>query len=134
MDNKSKALGYLIGKQIAGMRRVTKEPVAYLYNGVRLPKLPETELPYLVIGKLMNADGSIAGYQLFAFETAKTANVNGLVGGLGIPDKYYVTSEMPEWHFGIKTQLIPPIWANYDILNNDGELYLAASEPIPVYE
>ena len=26
------------------------------------------------------------------------------------------------------------IWANYDILNEDGTLYLAATDPIPVYE
>lgn len=27
-----------------------------------------------------------------------------------------------------------PMWANYDVLNADGSVYLAASDPIPVYE
>lgn len=27
-----------------------------------------------------------------------------------------------------------PIWANHDILSEDGAVYLAASDPIPVYE
>ena len=25
-------------------------------------------------------------------------------------------------------------WANYDIFNEDGSVYLAASDPIPIYE
>jgi hypothetical protein len=27
-----------------------------------------------------------------------------------------------------------PLWTSHDILNEDGTVYLAASEPIPVYE
>jgi hypothetical protein len=26
------------------------------------------------------------------------------------------------------------IWVNYDILNTDGSVYLAATDPIPIYE
>jgi hypothetical protein len=32
------------------------------------------------------------------------------------------------------SSVLRPIWANHDILHEDGTLYLAASEPVPVHQ
>lgn len=46
--------------------------------------------------------------------------------------------DAPEWEdYGVGTYIAhfdSILWSNYDIFNESGELYLEASEPIPVYE
>jgi hypothetical protein len=52
MDKTSLTLGWLVGRRIAGQRTKQKTPIAYLYNGVQLPPLPEWDrekYPYAVI-------------------------------------------------------------------------------------
>lgn len=53
MDKTSLTLGWLVGRQIAGQRRaVEKQPIAYLFNGVQMPPLPEWDremYPYAAI-------------------------------------------------------------------------------------
>ena len=145
MDNKSQTLGYLVGKQIAGMRRVTTEPVAYLYNGVRLPKLPEfgAEYPNKVVS-VHTADDGNTYYRCVGLPMKKQVIVNsdgepmfnGLSGSTVFPGYKF---DGTEW-VDNKILFVYPIWADYDIYyaSNAGDLagtlYLAASEPIPVYE
>lgn len=110
-----------------------KEPVAWLYNGVRLPKLPEWDketYPYAVLVE----HNSATPYWLAVSTTAFVNNL-GLCQVKGdcrvFPFKNDVWGEI-ETFSGLSIPL--PFWTNTDFLNRDGTLYLAASEPIPVYE
>lgn len=117
-----------------------KEPIAYLYNGVRLPKLPEWDrgvYPYAVIVVLSNgtyrllctAEQVTHVYSEFILISNTTANYTfisyDLVDG--------------EWEQVNKGAMVPAIWTNHNLYYHEteeeaGELYMAASEPIPVYE
>lgn len=141
MDTNYISLGMLVGRQIIGMRKVAeKEPVAYLYNGVRLPKLPEMAYPFMIIS-LNHSTNEYAAYAL-------SNEVHGEKFGFQL---YYMSAapydcyrvENGEWAFWFaqedgnlnsnpKTHTI--VWADHDIIDADGSVYLAASEPVPVYE
>lgn len=110
---------------------VNREPIAYLYNGVRLPKLPEwdrgvypfavifasgafwimTELPY--ISSEGNTYALSAQYKIYTVQ-------NG---------EYVLKSSSSGVQVGSA-----PIWSNSDLYNSNGTLYLEASDPVPVYE
>ena len=159
MDNKSKALGYLIGKQIAGMRRVTKEPVAYLYNGVRLPKLPELTQEeketyrYMYIAYSLSAFAGIGYWLLLSpvpvyahpFWDDYNISSNGVIANAM---RYELPADGSTWEYkgiiGKIDHVLSPRWCNSDmyLLAEDGDgnwtvtdtVHLPASEPIPVYE
>ena len=108
----------------------------YSYNGTILPALPEWDkekYPYatlyegglyifgsalctLVVGeKPCGYDYAPYGsYECFYYDSA---------GGWGEFRVCYGISNIHQ-----------PIWVNYDLYDNSGELYMGASEPIPVYE
>ena len=129
-----------------------KEPVAYLYNGVRLPKLPEWDrvaYPYAVISvytKEFSGSGIAVGdYDLCLCKRPLTYNGKDITQGAN--DYYLVYRYSPGnaesgWVYDGEYDLEEVIyldgsdvtWANPDILHTDGTVYLAASEPIPVYE
>lgn len=117
-----------------------KEPIAYLYNGVRLPKLPEWDrgsYPFAYIA--VSSDG---GYGFCYRTTAKTVIDGGHAGiDLTFDGAWYLLSEdKTKWESYGARILGTVVWANYDVYYSDsveevgGTLYLAASEPIPVYE
>lgn len=135
---------YFLGRRIAGQRRKRERvPVAYLYNGVRLPGLPEWDrvaYPYAVIvhgnsiyglycstepaycksGSLINKGGVYAPYLYFGHYDTK-----GWVGGNVVN-----TSDMT-------FMVDKPIWSNHDMIDvasANGTVGLAASEPVPIYE
>lgn len=126
---------------------VGREPVAYLYNGVRLPKLPVVK--GLEFAFLDNEGGGWYGLYLspklpivkqlptdYGDNTGDwLCNITGGQRWRHDPNiKAWVlkenleTDEKPIWSFG------QGFWASHDIYNEDGTLYLAASDPIPVYE
>lgn len=137
--NTTESKYYLLGQAVrmrlmAGMR----EPVAYLYNGVRLPGLPETELPYLVI--ILNEDDG--NYYLGCFDYKKTAYADGKVSFTSfMADELYVSAN-GRWTVSdatfTGTRLA--VWVNYDLYytegieNVGGTLCLAKSDPVPVYD
>lgn len=112
----------------------------YLYNGIELPALPNIDLPYAVIGY-----GAVGVYNLYCSSTPFAAYVrNEATGAMGISNSgtemvHYQcdtvrgsgkwTEQQP-----ITANLAGADWTNTDILNPDGSLYLAASDPIPVYD
>lgn len=119
---------------------VKKEPIAYSYNGVILPKLPEWDrevYPYAVLQDNGNYHrltisskpiyGKASGDKVY-FSTG--SNAEGRTWELYPGDT--------EWDEGWWTPsvlvLVPVLWANHDVLYEDGNLYLAKSDPIPVYE
>lgn len=113
----------------------------YLYNGVELPALPEWDkekYPYAVI-----VDHTTQ-YSLVITSTAVVVSASGY-------SLRHPSGNLTSFYIG-NTKLIRPgernwgefnfsstslysgkaFWANFDILDEDGSLYLAASEPIPV--
>lgn len=128
-----------------------------LYNGAVLAKLPEwdkTTYPYAMIVMSNPTTSAIFGNQawLYCFKTAhhKTAfdeDANDYkfafeagetylesyinVGAGSLSDKDFPTpTEKIRTEFYIFSPDVD--WSNYDIQNNDGSLYLAASAPIPL--
>ena len=136
-------------------RKVFREPIAYSYNGVILPKLPEWDrekYPYVVIMQSISSTEyvaqalaaplytedtvSLAGKPLFHLYYDESHFLQSAIDETGIWKKWY---ELPSSYLthrleydGTTENVL--VWANHDILNEDGTLYLAASEAIPVYE
>jgi hypothetical protein len=134
-----------------------REPVAYLYNGVRLPKLPEWDketYPYACIQQSWTDryDFYISSKPLYVAQYDDISNrgryfLENLKG-----TTYWQCrsgAEMVKWESGVlvpfpyETLIVydPEMptryaltWTNHDILKSDGSVYLAASDPIPVYE
>lgn len=128
-------MGWLVGRMIAGMRG-KREPVAYLYNGVRLPKLPEWDKETYPYAYLEYADKASTLYCV-----KSTATVGD--GYLWFPnDTEGIRCVLLLEKWGGYSDYSPSsinadriIWANVDVLNYaDGSVWLAASDPVPVYE
>lgn len=146
MDKASMTLGWLVGRQIAGQRKaVEKQPIAYLFNGVQLPPLPDWDketYPYAVIHSAVSG----GGYYLYLHSDTPSVHVESSAGELwyGTPNATTISMHVypsfeTEWKYqltygGASAMLKQVVWANHDILNSDGSVYLSASDPIPVYE
>ena len=125
-------------------------PVAYLYNGLRLPKLPEycrDSFPYVAI-IVIERTGSIS-----LRATKEPLKIRrDTTGGIGatIYPPYRISSllETGEWSKGLEQETEGSVdyryfhWSNHDILYDDdyfdadkaGTTFLEATDPIPVYE
>jgi hypothetical protein len=114
--------------------------VGYSYNGTVLPELPEwdkTVYPYAYIQMWDTGTQLVllADYEMVINDAGKWAikPVNGHV-------TYNYSTSDSEWFKpfipgGLPVPRVEFIkWANFDILNEDGSVYLSASAPIPVYE
>lgn len=144
-------MGLILGQFSSPLPEAQKEPVAYLYNGVRLPKLPEWEgydyvfvanknSPYLiastvplVVGYKMTTEG-VGEHWSFSFPDAGSSlrcylRSDGTWGGINNSHDDY---ESGATTFGTP----PPMWSNYTIYDRDtGEVLMEASpDPVPVYE
>ena len=141
-----------------------KEPVAYLYNGVRLPKLPEWDkekYPYAVLERyIYPTDGTevlvdkttlTCSPAPFTYEAQYDSDVIASRPTAGDTAAYmecHIDHLQGETNWGEKKvynlsymeapfiSIHPlPYWTNSDIIRNDGNgVWLAASEPVPVYE
>lgn len=142
MDKTSMTLGWLVGRQIAGQRRTQeKQPIAYLYNGVQLPPLPELDrekYPYAVIQHFQ--DGAIL-YLTDARPYSYVLNdgVTVAIRADGETKSYSLRSLADEWDTHIVNSYMyfygtEFIWTNTDILYADSTVAFSASDPIPVYE
>lgn len=120
---------------------VTREPVAYLYNVVRLPKLPEwdkTEYPYAMISNEVLNSVVFTAYAERPSTNMATI-VNPYDTDIPLVHSFLSTDgkswgELTEGRLGTEGQNSLPFWANFDVIHGDGTTYLAASEPVPVYE
>ena len=109
----------------------TAEPVAYLYNGIPLPVLPEWDKgsePYAVIFRNGQKD-----YGFWTGASPITITDSGKVSALTAE---YRTAT--RWQWSEKSRPLSatnaPLWANYDVYASDGKtLLLAASDPLPLY-
>lgn len=132
------------------------EPVAYLYNGVRLPKLPEwdkSKYPYVFIfyNDVQNlyvlrfgTENVEYGYFLYTI-TADMKEVYEwgwkLPEGAEYANCTYKEANSDNWseikEYGqeyFPHVDLPIVWTANDILNvEDGTVYAKATDPIPVY-
>lgn len=118
--------------------------VAYSYNGTVLPALPDEGYKYAFIYPKYSY--GIHTYHLYLFSEIKygsDGNGKWCVGKEGSSVSYFYTVETPEngWaHRGYweTSALICNVdnlmWANFDVLNEEGTVYLPANSPVPVYE
>lgn len=107
---------------------VGREPVAWLYNGVRLPKIPS------VAGYEYNAVLVDSGtYYAIARTSAISAQSDsGLYTSVVTP-----SYKMQDGGWVSYVPFVPAviIWANHDVIATNGtDVFLSASDPIPVYE
>lgn len=143
---------FLSGMASAAASRgvLRREPIAYLYNGVQLPGLPEWDketYPYALIvvnpepfavvpyTKVLASKFPFVwmdyGFTAFANSSQTDSYVHSVINeGETEWSEVITVSQNGVSTNGEETV----IWANHDILNEDGSLYLAASEPIPIYE
>lgn len=119
---------------------VGREPVAYLYNGVVLPKLPEWDRETYPYAMIRCSQTDSAKYML---EVSASAIAFDALPAEGVridpPSAQYATRddgwelssmrETAEYFFNNDTIR----WTNHDFFYADGTLYLAASDPVPVY-
>lgn len=96
---------------------------SYLYNGIELPALPETDKPYAVIFR-----GVTGAYYLKLSDTAITTDSDG-----NAVNPQYIANGTESWSENtVITVTGEVIWANYDVYTTDGTLYLSATDPVPV--
>ena len=160
---RSSVMGLILGQFSSPLPEVKKEPVAYLYNGVRLPKLPEWDrekYPYAVITVANYADGNIARLHFFKSYVYKSHHTSSGYGWEGITVtsdscRYDCKSVQDGWVLGetftdnhniIACENIQPepktnaAWGNIEFVCQTDYVYpvgtviLTPSEPIPVYE
>lgn len=133
MDKTSMTLGYLVGHRIAG-QRTKKTLVGYSYNGTVLPAPPERDKETYPYAYLVSAF-----ITLFVF-SSKPLVVNSQI--LRTTEKTQVIKYSTDGE--IVQQYEPdadvsvfderPFWSNTDVIYKDStDVYLAASDPIPVY-
>jgi hypothetical protein len=110
----------------------------YSYNGIVLPALPEwdkTAYPYALISDR---------HTLYLFDRVEYGYTNIGAWSFSLSNGYDTSTydhELAEWGAVIKRnfKLVTVYgnsfkWANFDVLNEDGSVYIAASDPVPVYE
>ena len=142
---------FLLGKLLRRNLMAAKgEPVAYLYGGVRLPKLPEWDkvaypYAYIVDWHLISEsipEGAITLYLCSSpwYADTSTAFCKTLLYGTVI--SYAINGD--SWEYNTTTTYESGkdvanrktvVWCSVDILKlADGSVFLAATKPIPVYE
>lgn len=138
-DPMSLTMGWIVGRRIAGQRGKKKEPVAYLYNGVRLPKLPEWDRDMYPWAVIQYVTITTPAYRLLVSQSPTVLNASLTGGSTPAPGLIWTAGDT--WGEPISNDSgqtwvnCDLIWANYDVYYSGGEtLALAASDPVPVYE
>lgn len=126
-----------------------------LYNGVKLPELPEWDREKYPYAVLVYGTGDSVPYWVYFCSNQPYINssdkvvINEKTGGTGLSltgtkaiyYRYYNLENTVGWEDSPSySDLLSPIsiskdrvfWGNADILNTDGTVYLGASDPIPL--
>ena len=155
-DLRSRVLGTIFGTLSRGTFP-QRNPVAWLYNGVRLPGLPVVEgfdkakFTHKMIYFSNGSGDDVASYAFIAFSEPLYLNLDdntlrwsatgeyiyfaNFALADGSPGEMWSFTDGPynkdDWwgNFGEHV-----IWTNYDICDTTGAVHLAGSEPVPVYE
>lgn len=114
----------------------------YLYNGALLPDIetvytPEVQKthPYVVI--FYSDSLTVFSYKSYCSTAPFVCSSAGYLENLGEVLEATCAKTSDVWEEFVPYEswaqwIIRPKWCNHDILNSDGTLYLAASEPVPV--
>lgn len=107
----------------------------YMYNGVKLPALPEFEYEYAYIAENVAIKG---WYALFvsdkAFVYDKLTNTMIRQDGSTVMRCVCTGEAWGEFVAHESDSLLAPIWANYDVLDTNGDVRLYATEPAKMWE
>ena len=159
MAEKFPLMTYVTGI-LARLNANSRKPTAYLYNGIRLPALPEWDrekYPYAVIHEVApyGYDAYALTKQSYLLREMSNGNewlwLNGTSPYLRTiydPNKDFGWNDLSGtegWReidsslsvaVGYKGEATKPfVWSNHDVLENDGTIYFAkCDEPIPVFE
>lgn len=119
------------------VRKVFREPIAYSYNGVILPALPEWDrerYPYAFIAH--SAERYI--YFFVLDEPTYHEGSDGVWYISAVSHSVTDYEDPSEWRPGsgntIDRACTGLMWSNFDMLSWTGSVLLEASEPTPVYE
>lgn len=134
-----------------------REPIAYLYNGVQLPGLPEWDketYPYAWISKgqysnqyTLHISTGLVNYRSWG-DKGTLFYLYPISVPISVQQAYLSEDELDngEWEFtwsktyeenpvDSSSGFGLPIWSNFDVMNHyDSSTYLAASDPVPVYK
>ena len=141
-----KLAAYLLGRRIAGQRRKQdRVPVAYLYNGVRLPGLPEVPKEYSFVFMW-----SGTGYYEVCFATVESvvysaSNLSIFPAETGGTYLEYICKDSGIWeetrysgneYTGYLASVAQKmIWTNFNLkYKGTDTVFFTASNPVPVYE
>ena len=138
---RSSVMGLILGQFSSPLPEVQKEPVAYLYNGVELPALPERDKQTYPYAYIVHGDSTykirFCSVPLVAVNLAQIlSNTSSYHGEYEINYKLENGERVDETYAGGCWA----VWSNTDIYYKDslsdvgGTLAMVASEPIPVYE
>lgn len=144
-------LGYLLAQCGPPLKLPDKQPTAYSYNGVVLPKLPEwdkTVYPYAIIYTDTQSNKEclfVAKVPSILYDNSGNGNytfsaANGWGGSNPIKFENDGTNWVDGFLFPQHIYASTYIWSNYDIKDPKGfagpagSVYRYGSDPIPVYE
>ena len=116
----------------------------YLYSGVELPELPEwdkTKYPYAIIRYIEASNGKGDRYLFYALPYVNykdrygweisISNSDLYASCLYYPDEDVTWGNLSETEWNYTPCMVSDIiWTNFDVLNEDGSIYLEASIPI----
>lgn len=107
----------------------------YLYNGIELPQLPEwdkTAYPYAFMYKIIGTHYGFVVSDTTTYYKEGSVYVGNTMACAVTPDSFVSPTADNELTGFEKYGSV--FWSNHDILNSDGTLYLAASEPVPIVQ
>lgn len=150
-DPKSWRAGFELG--LAGFSfpySKPRKPTAYLYNGIRLPALPEWDRGVYPFAYITAQSGGTSVYYYLHARSVPFTVLEGSGGTLKyltlkgtsvitngpILDKWDNAFTGPVNYDNGDVEATCPdiIWTNFDICYADGTVYMAASDPVPVYD
>lgn len=126
----------------------------YLYNGIKLPKLPEYDKAAYPNAYIVHWAGNLYSLILlpdgwsYVYNTQGNTGVNNYISAYGVTGIYYDAAgsasenASKEWELNaasienpvIYSEAITPVWSNFDIIAEDESVYLAASDPVPAWD
>lgn len=107
----------------------------YMYNGVKLPALPEYDMEYAYIAENAVVKG---WYVLFVSDKPLVYNKleNKMIRQEGTTVMRSACSGEAWGEFASHDadSLLAPIWANYDVEDTNGDVHMKATEPAKLWE
>lgn len=130
-----KLAGYLYGHVAKEGATPTHTINGVGYVGAVLPQLPESELQYAVIGGYVDGDSYDDSFiKLFLSKTPIALYQDSYIVDGSLDDGQSYIQKDGSWSVHEGAGIFLPIWSNYDMYTDSGNLYLTASAPIPIYE